>query len=156
MFSCCWLLLFRPHQFFPVTIWCSPELDLGPFTVPCRLNFVVSAGTKCIPWLGDLSQLGPLNEAPSPSSYGSFPVKPNEKRSYAQSCVVWVQQSGLQTDIQKILRHARKMPEKTQHFYKVSHSAAHHSKNVISCKDYQITSGPNSDKLSSFNFGCRI
>ena len=62
--------------------------------------------------------MGPQNEAPSPSSYGTFPIKPSEKRSYAQSCVVWVQPSGLQTDIQKILRHARKMPEKTQHFYK--------------------------------------
>lgn len=76
-------------------------------------------GTKCIPWLGDLSMLGPLSEVGSPANFTTFPIKPNEKRSYAQSCVVWVQPGGLQADIQKILRHARKIPDKTQHFYKV-------------------------------------
>lgn len=49
----------------------------------------------------------------------SFPVRPAEKRSYSQNCVVWIRQAGLQSDIQKILRHARKLPEKIQHFYKV-------------------------------------
>ena len=89
-------------------------------------NFIYfGVGTKCIPWLGDLSMLGSLAEAPPPSvpnqtsSFTTFPIKPSEKRSYAQSCVVWVQPGGVQADIQKILRHARKMPEKTQHFYKV-------------------------------------
>jgi len=79
---------------------------------------IFEPGSKCIPWLGDLSQLGPLNEVTSGSSLGTFPIKPSEKRSYAQSCVVWVQHGSLQADIQKILRHARKMPEKTLHFYK--------------------------------------
>lgn len=79
----------------------------------------ISKGTKCIPWLGDLSLLGSLSEASAPGSFTTFPIKPNEKRSYAQSCVVWVQPGNLQADIQKILRHARKMPDKTQHFYKV-------------------------------------
>lgn len=31
---------------------------------------------------------------------------------------VWIKPSGLQTDVQKILRNARKLPEKTQTFYK--------------------------------------
>merc|ERR1711911_133212 len=79
---------------------------------------IFEPGSKCIPWLGDLSQLGALNEVASGSSLGTFPIKPSEKRSYAQSCVVWVQHGSLQADIQKILRHARKMPEKTLHFYK--------------------------------------
>lgn len=48
-----------------------------------------------------------------------FPIKPVDKRSYAQTNVVWIRQAGLQSDIQKILRHARKLPDKTQHFYKV-------------------------------------
>ena len=43
-----------------------------------------------------------------------------EKKSYGLNCVVWVRQGGLQSDIQKILRHARKLPDKTQSFYKVS------------------------------------
>ena len=31
---------------------------------------------------------------------------------------MWIRQASLQSDIQKVLRHARKMPEKTPHFYK--------------------------------------
>lgn len=48
----------------------------------------------------------------------SFPVRPLEKRSYCQNTVVWIRRAGLQSDIQKILRQARKLPEKTQQFYK--------------------------------------
>ena len=40
------------------------------------------------------------------------------KPSYSSSPVVWIRQASLQSDIQKVLRHARKMPEKTPHFYK--------------------------------------
>lgn len=42
-----------------------------------------------------------------------------DKRSYNQSQLVWIKEAGLQADIQKILRQARKMPEKIQSFYKV-------------------------------------
>lgn len=55
-----------------------------------------------------------------PDAEEIFPVRPTEKRSYSQTNVVWIRQAGLQSDIQKILRHARKLPEKTQHFYKVT------------------------------------
>ncbi|MEE6525338.1 hypothetical protein FKM82_025281 [Ascaphus truei] len=48
-----------------------------------------------------------------------FPLQPKTKRSYAQNVTVWIKPSGLQTDVQKILRNARKLPEKTQTFYKV-------------------------------------
>ncbi|XP_061036165.1 integrator complex subunit 14 isoform X7 [Eubalaena glacialis] len=47
-----------------------------------------------------------------------FPLQPKNKRSYAQNVTVWIKPSGLQTDVQKILRNARKLPEKTQTFYK--------------------------------------
>lgn len=53
-----------------------------------------------------------------PEHVGSFPIRPSEKRSYSQNSVVWIRQAGLQSDIQKILRHARKLPDKTQQFYK--------------------------------------
>lgn len=43
------------------------------------------------------------------------------KRSYNQSQLVWIKEAGLQADIQKIMRQARKMPEKIQSFYKVPH-----------------------------------
>lgn len=63
---------------------------------------------------------GPKAQSGNKGDESGFPVKPLEKRSYAQNTVVWIRQSGLQADIQKILRHARKLPEKTQNFYKVT------------------------------------
>lgn len=79
---------------------------------------VLTPGTDAVPWLGDLSRLDAADNIPS-EQCGSFPVRPSEKRSYSQNSVVWIRQAGLQSDIQKILRHARKLPEKTQQFYKV-------------------------------------
>ncbi|CAH1116657.1 unnamed protein product [Phaedon cochleariae] len=78
---------------------------------------ILTPGSDAVPWLGDLNNLG-SSESFSPDQVGSFPVKPSEKRSYSQNGVVWIRQAGLQSDIQKILRHARKLPEKTQQFYK--------------------------------------
>lgn len=78
---------------------------------------ILTPGSDVVPWLGDLNYLG-STESFTPDQIGSFPVKPVEKRSYSQNGVVWIRQAGLQSDIQKILRHARKLPEKTQQFYK--------------------------------------
>ncbi|KAK9499000.1 hypothetical protein O3M35_003523 [Rhynocoris fuscipes] len=72
-------------------------------------------GRDSVPWLGDLNA---LTIPSSPQECEGFPVKCAEKKSYAQSTVAWIRQPGLQSDIQKILRHARKLPEKTQQFYK--------------------------------------
>ncbi|EFN74464.1 UPF0464 protein C15orf44-like protein [Camponotus floridanus] len=76
---------------------------------------VLEPGSDVVPWLGNFSNLGPLDAAKTPVS---FPVRPTEKRSYTQNAPSWIRQVGLQSDIQKILRHARKLPEKTQNFYK--------------------------------------
>ncbi|XP_077372905.1 integrator complex subunit 14 isoform X2 [Festucalex cinctus] len=79
--------------------------------------------TEPLPWLGKISHLGPISEAVE-NPYGEddskspFPVQPPVKRSYAQNVTVWIKASGLQTDVQKILRNARKLPDKTQTFYK--------------------------------------
>lgn len=80
-------------------------------------------GPLPLPWLGKMSQLGPVSDALE-NPYGEddskspFPLQPKNKRSYAQNVTVWIKASGLQTDVQKILRNARKLPEKTQTFYK--------------------------------------
>lgn len=78
---------------------------------------VLVPGSGCVPWLGDLNYLH-CDEGIAPENIVKFPLKPTEKRSYSQNSVVWIRQAGLQSDIQKILRHARKLPEKTQQFYK--------------------------------------
>ncbi|KAE8618451.1 hypothetical protein XENTR_v10009387 [Xenopus tropicalis] len=80
-------------------------------------------GLEPLPWLGKTMQLGPITDAKE-NPYGEednkspFPLQPKNKRSYAQNVTVWIKPSGLQTDVQKILRNARKLPEKTQTFYK--------------------------------------
>lgn len=74
-------------------------------------------GNDNIPWLGDFRFFATPDEA-LPGENAQFPIKP-DKRSYSQNCVVWIKQAGLQSDIQKLLRHAKKLPEKTQQFYKV-------------------------------------
>lgn len=78
---------------------------------------MIVPGNDVVPWLGDFRYFGTSNDA-LPGESAQFPVKP-EKRSYSQNCVVWIKQAGLQSDIQKVLRHAKKLPEKTQQFYKV-------------------------------------
>ncbi|XP_058460146.1 integrator complex subunit 14 [Malaya genurostris] len=77
---------------------------------------VLPPGNDVIPWLGDFRFLGNAEDA-FPGENPSFPIKA-DKRSYSQNIVVWIRQAGLQSDIQKVLRHAKKLPEKTQHFYK--------------------------------------
>lgn len=58
-------------------------------------------GVDVIPWLGSLSNLAPVTDF-SESPYGDdnnktpFPVKPPDRRSYAQNCVVWIKPAGLQ------------------------------------------------------------
>ena len=59
------------------------------------------SGTTPIPWLGNLTHLAPTEDFPLPpygddDSKSPFPVRPSERRSYAQNCVVWLKQTGIQ------------------------------------------------------------
>ncbi|KAI8478996.1 PREDICTED: von Willebrand factor A domain-containing protein 9-like [Branchiostoma belcheri] len=84
---------------------------------------VLEPGEDAVSWLGKISQLGPVASSPH-NPYGEddttspYPVRHADKRSYAQNTTVWIKPSGLQTDVQKILRNARKLPDKQQTFYK--------------------------------------
>lgn len=78
---------------------------------------ILPPGHDVIPWIGDLRNLGIVEASMQPGDMLQFPIKP-EKRSYSQNCAIWIKQAGLQSDIQKVLRHAKKLPEKTQHFYR--------------------------------------
>ncbi|XP_037959587.1 integrator complex subunit 14 isoform X2 [Teleopsis dalmanni] len=78
---------------------------------------VLPPGNNVIPWLGDLRSLCISDDPQTNEATCSYSAK-SEKRSYSQNCVVWIRQSSLHSDVQKVLRHAKKMPEKTQHFFK--------------------------------------
>lgn len=80
---------------------------------------ILEPGVDVVPWLGNFNDLGTIDCASKTVEALTFPLKPAEKRSYSQNAPSWIRQVGLQSDIQKILRHARKLPEKTQNFYKV-------------------------------------
>jgi len=74
-------------------------------------------GVNAVPWLGPLHRLGPLAGL-TETTAAPFPVKSDRKPSYSSGPVVWIKNNGLHSDIQKVLRHARKLPEKTVQFYK--------------------------------------
>ena len=64
----------------------------------------VFPGPEPINWIGDVNNLAPISDFTEPP-YGEddnktpFPIRPAEKHSYAQSCVVWIKPSGLQVSV---------------------------------------------------------
>ncbi|CAH1737670.1 unnamed protein product [Aphis gossypii] len=80
---------------------------------------ILEPGTNAIPWLGDIRNLTLSPTELCKSDVDEIqPTKTPDKRSYNQSQLVWIKEAGLQADIQKILRQARKMPDKIPSFYK--------------------------------------
>jgi len=82
----------------------------------CLMLALFEPGETPVPWLGNLRRLGPASEL---SSRDHFPVKASVcKPSYSSAPVVWIESHALIYDIQKILRQARKLPDKQMSFYK--------------------------------------
>jgi len=82
----------------------------------CLLLALFEPGETPVPWLGNLRRLGPASDL---SSIDHFPVKASDfKPSYSCAPVVWIESNALISDIQKIIRQARKLPEKAMSFYK--------------------------------------
>lgn len=71
-----------------------------------------------ISWLGDLNNLTHTEEEDETED-PPFPVKPSHPLSYhPDSNLVWMKGNGMQVDVQKVLRHAKKLPDKQQAFLK--------------------------------------
>ncbi len=84
----------------------------------CLMLALFEPGDYPIPWLGNLLRLGAFEEL-DPQPQAPFPVKyTSTKPSYSSNPVVWIKQSSVQIDVQKVLRHAKKLPDKAPHFYK--------------------------------------
>ena len=91
-----------------------------------KSNLVLSVfkpGVNSVPWLGNLNMLGLADQPTASLPYKtlSLPVPVTDKKSYSSSAPSWLRQSTLQSDIQKLLRYGRKLPEKLNVFYKVSY-----------------------------------
>ncbi|XP_072935965.1 integrator complex subunit 14 [Epargyreus clarus] len=82
----------------------------------CLLLSVLRPGHSAAPWLGPLDQLGPPDE--NNASAELFPIRSWRSYSGGGSGCAWARPHALLADVQKVLRHARKLPDKTQHLYK--------------------------------------
>ena len=64
-------------------------------------------GTDILPWLGKMSSMSPIGDFSDPP-YGEndekspFPVRPADRRSYTQNCVVWIKNTGLQVGMRSL------------------------------------------------------
>ncbi|CAH0405992.1 unnamed protein product [Chilo suppressalis] len=81
----------------------------------CLLLSVLRPGVTAAPWLGPLDQLGPTEDN---TSTETFPIRSWRSYSGGGSGCAWARPHALLADVQKVLRHARKLPDKTQHLYK--------------------------------------
>ena len=107
-----------PHPWFGILLSHSDKKNRA-----CLMLALFEPGETPVPWLGNLRRLGPASEL---TSRDHFPVKASEgKPSYSSAPVVWIESHALIYDIQKILRQARKMPEKAMSFYKVGYMCRH-------------------------------
>ena len=103
--------------------------------IKARSNLALSLlpkGCNSVPWIGDIRHLGPTALVRKSDELPTFPVqsKMYSKRSYAQPTVAWIRATGLQTDVQKILRSSKKLPEKSQ-VMKLTSSSQRHTDNKI-------------------------
>ncbi|VVC30981.1 Hypothetical protein CINCED_3A003117 [Cinara cedri] len=79
---------------------------------------VLEPGTNAIPWLGDIQNLTLTPTETETENNDPQIKKLSNKCSYNQPQLVWIKEASLQTDIHRILRQARKIPDKVLSFYK--------------------------------------
>ncbi|XP_037956735.1 integrator complex subunit 14-like [Teleopsis dalmanni] len=87
-------------------IFVCPDSDIEQSLL---LN-VLPPGNNVIPWLGDLRSLCIRND---PDEVSSSSEPNNPWKNYR----VWLTQSSLHSNIEKLLTHAKNMPEETQSFF---------------------------------------
>ena len=95
-----------------------------------RTSLVISylkPGPSPFPWLPNLRTmiskgllLSKQQQDPSiliKNDVKSFGIKPPLK-SYSSNSVIWLDAESVQADLQKVIRHARRLPERASHFVK--------------------------------------
>ena len=86
---------------------------------------VFKPGLDSVPWLGSFKLLNCMPSQTEPirgvvvQQLPGLPVPVEGKKSYSSSSPSWLRQSTLQSDVQKLLRYGRKLPDKLNVFYKV-------------------------------------
>lgn len=86
-----------------------------------KFNLMLSTfypGTNVIPWLGpSMDNLGNANVCKALPA-NEIECKKGKKSYHSQNTVVWIRNSSIQSDIQKIIRLGKRLPEKMSNFYK--------------------------------------
>lgn len=101
------IVILADRWYGAISAWCEPSRTRRS----CLLLSAMAPGPSPAPWLGPMPQLGP-DAAGDP-----FPVR--ACRSYSGGGgAAWSRPHALLADVQKVLRHARKLPDKTQQLYK--------------------------------------
>lgn len=81
---------------------------------------VLEPGPTPVPWLGDFRSLK-MRPFEMDAKLSGFPIPFKMKPSYGQLTTThsWTENSGIQVDVQKIMRYARKLPDKESNFFLV-------------------------------------
>lgn len=77
-------------------------------------------GPNPVLWLPNFRSLGSacLNAELPPAIRDKVPSNRSSLKSYSSNNVIWLDPESVQADVQKIVRHAKRAPEKAPHFYK--------------------------------------
>lgn len=79
---------------------------------------ILEPGSRSVPWLGGLQFLAPYSDFDSVDT-APFPLKlRDEERSFSAAQPCWTRASALTADVNKLVRFARKLPDKAPVFYK--------------------------------------
>lgn len=83
---------------------------------PWLAFWLIPTGDDPLPWFGPLQSLG----HPDTKNKIDFPVCDSfaRRRSYAVPTIAWTKDKNVTSDVQKLMRAARKLPDKAPHFYK--------------------------------------
>ncbi|XP_041974308.1 integrator complex subunit 14 [Aricia agestis] len=106
------IVLLGPEWWGTLSAWC----EVSRARRSCLLLSILRPGASAAPWLGALDQLGPADDNATPTE--TFPVRSWRSYSGGGSGCAWARPHALLADVQKVLRHARKLPDKTQHLFK--------------------------------------
>jgi len=83
---------------------------------PWLAFWLIPPGDDPLPWFGPLRQLG----QPDVKNHIDFPVCDSmaRRRSYAVPTIAWTKDKNVTSDVLKLMRAARKLPDKAQNFYR--------------------------------------
>jgi len=91
-----------------------------PSTTGANLTLhCLAYGNETVPWLGCLASASfvPYTTGTVNDNLNGPGISSKQKPSYAANCTSWLQPYGLQSDVQKLVRYMKKLPDRHVPFY---------------------------------------